>query len=273
MAFLRIIRPFNCLFVGITVLFGAFHGNDPERIAPAIYAVVSAIFIAAAGYVINDYFDLPIDRINKPQRILPAEKMKPNTAYNYAIILFLLGISFSFLTARFLCVILAVFNSLILYYYARKFKAGFLIGNLVVAYSAASTFVYGGVSTSNLQNSLLIAGYAFIYTFYRELIKDAEDIEGDAKFKARTLAIVWGRKNVILFSFLPVFLIIGYTFFANFAGFIVDRTFWLLNVLVALPLITFTFFLTKKSQTRDLHLISDFAKLDMIILMIILWVG
>jgi geranylgeranylglycerol-phosphate geranylgeranyltransferase len=271
MPFIKILRPVNCLFVVLTVFFGAYYLNSEVELLPVIFAVISATFIAAAGYVINDFFDLPIDAVNKPNRILPSGKISPKNAYIYAVILFFIGIIASWLTQNFYCVGLAIINSIALFYYARYFKLSFLAGNIIVAYAAASTFLYGGLAANNLHNSLIIAGFAFLYTLIRELIKDAEDIEGDMKFGAKTLAVRIGRKNTILVSILPALTIIAYTFYVRSS--INELTFWLLHLLVSLPLILFFVLLLEKIEEKRLHRISNFMKLDMLILLIILWVG
>jgi 4-hydroxybenzoate polyprenyltransferase len=103
------------------------------------------------------------------------------------------------------------------------------------------------------------------------LIKDAEDIEGDMKFGAKTLAVRIGRKNTILVSILPALTIIAYTFYVRSS--INELTFWLLHLLVSLPLILFFVLLLEKIEEKRLHRISNFMKLDMLILLIILWVG
>ncbi len=273
MSFLKIIRPFNCLFVAITVLFGAFISNEITKLLPVIFAALSATFIAAAGYVINDFFDLPIDKMNKPHRILPAGMISPQTAYLYAVLLFLIGIVFSFLTQNMICVGLAIFNSLTLFFYAKRFKLSFLTGNLLVSYLAGSTFLYGGLAANNLQNSILIAVYAFLYTLVREFIKDAEDIEGDIQFGARTLAVKLGRKKTSLISLFPTILIILFTFYTFGNGILTFTTFLLMHTLVSLPLIIFFVLLIKKPERKRFAVLSTLMKIDMFILMIILWVG
>ena len=97
MSFFKIIRPFNCFFVALTVFAGAYYLRVIDQFQQVFFAMLSATFIAAAGYVINDFFDIPIDKINKPKRILPSGKMQPKIAYLYAVLLFVIGILLSFL--------------------------------------------------------------------------------------------------------------------------------------------------------------------------------
>lgn len=271
MPFIKILRPFNCFFVALSVLFGAFYLNLEPNIVQVIFAVISATCIAAAGYVINDFFDLPIDMVNKPSRILPAGKITPKTAYIYSVFLFLLGIIASYLTHNFYCVGLAILNSIALFYYAKFLKMSFLAGNIIVSYAAGSTFIYGGLAANNLKNGLIIAIYAFLYTLIREFIKDAEDVEGDARFGAKTMAVKFGRKSTAIISVIPALVIIGFTFYIQNS--ISNVTFWMLHILVTLPLILFFTLLLNKIDKENFNKISTFMKIDMLILLIILWIG
>ena len=271
MPYFQILRPFNCLFVAVSVLFGAFYLNPDAQLNPVFFAVLSAVFIAAGGYVINDFFDLPIDAVNKPKRVLPAGKIVPKTAYLYAVALFLAGILASCFTRNMICLAMATLNSIALFYYARYFKMSFITGNIIVAYAAGSTFIYGGLAADNVKNSLIIATYAFLYTLIREFIKDAEDIEGDMKFGAGTLAVKLGRKNTVFVAMLPASAVIIFTFLMR--SFLNGLTFWLLHLMVSLPLIIFLIMLLAKTEKKRFYKMSNFMKLDMLILLIILWIG
>jgi geranylgeranylglycerol-phosphate geranylgeranyltransferase len=273
MPFLKIIRPFNCLFVAATVLFGALISNDQVSYFHVIFAALSASLIAAGGYVINDFFDLPIDRLNRPERVLPSGKISPASAYLFAVILFLVGIMFSYLTQNFICVALAILNSLLLFLYARHFKLSLLTGNFLVAYAAASTFIFGGIAADNFDNSITIAVYAFLYTILREIVKDAEDIEGDAEFGARTLAVKVGRQWISRISVIPILAIISATVFFFTHNLISRRSFILLHLLVSLPLIVMLGIMFANASKKVFSIFSQTMKVDMIILMIILWIG
>lgn len=272
MAFFKIIRPLNCFFVAACVAFAAFLNNSPQ-LSPVIFAMLSAAIIAAAGYVINDFFDIKIDMINRPNRILPARKMPPHVAYLYAVILFLLGIFLSLLTQKIGCIVLAFINSFVLFFYAKNFKKTILVGNLLVSYTATSAFLYGGICAENISNAIVIAIYAFIYTFLRELVKDGEDIEGDRLAQAHTLAIKLGRNNTAGFTLIPIILIIALHFIFYLNNFFGLITFSLLHILVSIPLIIFFIILQKKPEKKNFALMSKFNKFDMVLILIILWFG
>lgn len=273
MPFFKIIRPVNCLFVVLSVLFGAYYRASASNLIPVIFGAISASFIAAAGYVINDFFDIPIDIINRPDRILPSKKIAPKTAYLFSVMLFILGITVSYFTQNFYCVIMAFFNSLLLFIYAKTFKIRFLTGNILVAYITASTFLYGGLCNNNVRNSLIIVIFAFIYTFLREIIKDAEDIEGDLKLGATTLAVKIGRKNIARVSFIPVLAIFIYSIYL-FSINLIDLTIFSIFTLgVSLPLTILIIYLLRKNEINRFTNASSLMKINMLMLLIILWVG
>ena len=273
MPFLKIIRPFNCLFVILSVFFGAYYQSSISNIFPVIFAALSASLIAAAGYVINDFFDIPIDIINRPNRILPSGKISPKAAYIFSVMLFILGITASYFTQNLYCVIIAIVNSLLLFSYAKMFKMSFLAGNILVAYTTASTFLFGGLCNDNVKSSMIIVIFAFLYTFIREIVKDGEDIEGDIKLGAKTLAVKIGRKNIAIISIFPASAIVFYSIILFTTNTISLRIFLALTAGVSLPLTILIIYILRKSEIKRFANTSSLMKINMLMLLIILWVG
>ena len=271
--YFEIIRPFNTIFVALTILFGAFFHSSSISIYPIIYAILSAVLISAGGYVINDFYDLGIDRINKPKRVLPSGRMASETAYYYSIILFISGIIFGFLTQQIGCIFLSVINSILMYLYAKILKKKFIIGNLVVAYAAASSFIFGAISNSNLKNTIIVSLIAFFYTLIREIIKDMEDVDGDKEEHSTTLPIILGKKTAAIITIIPILVI---TFILNFDTILIDFNIFEifinpLNYIVTFPLIMVYFLYSNNLRTEFLHKISLIMKLDMLLYLIAVW--
>lgn len=272
MPFLKIIRPLNCLFSAVCVLFGAYFLQAIQPAAPIMWAAVSAFLIAAAGYVINDFFDLEIDLINRPERMLPQKKISPQVAYLWAVLLFLAGLFTAVLTGEKYCIILAFINTLLLFYYAKYFKKMLLIGNLIVAYLAGSTFIFGAIAGNNLARGIIPAAFALLYTLIRELIKDAEDIEGDKILGARTIPILWGKNATVYLAIIPFALMI---WLANYFN-LTDQQALPFHVLVGLtllvniPLAIFLIILRLNPKKDNFSKASKFIKLDMLILLLVL---
>jgi geranylgeranylglycerol-phosphate geranylgeranyltransferase len=182
--YFEIIRPLNCLMAGIAVLIGAAVASGDLFTASTFLGFIVAFIAAGAGFIINDYFDFDIDSINKPARPLPSGKISLEWAHRLALLLFGAGILLSvFINA--LALIIAVFNSLLLYMYGRKIKkAGGIEKNLTVSYLVASPFLFGGAVALNITPTLYLVLLAGLANTSREIVKDIEDFEGDRLFAA-----------------------------------------------------------------------------------------
>lgn len=273
MNYLQLIRPFNLLFVLVSVFCGAIYLQPPQFTLPILFAMLSACFIAAAGYAINDYFDVDIDKINKPHRVIASGKIPPYKAFHFAILLFLIGIFLSFCTAQWINVFIAITNSLLLFFYAKKFKLQLIIGNIVVAISSASTFIYGGFANQNFHPSLVIAIFAFLYTLIRELVKDMEDHQADRIKKANTIPIRMGLRKSVFLMFFPLISMFLYLLFLFACSSISITTFLLMHVVILIPITLSLFILLKKNHTLMCRKTATFMKVNMLSLLLILVLG
>ncbi len=191
---LEILRPFNCLMAGAAAIIGLLIAGGFDAKASAI--IFLAVFlITGAGNAINDYYDREIDAVNRPTRPLPSGRISPRDALSYSLTLFAAGCILASLVNQ-LCLVVAALNSVLLFFYARSFKATPLAGNLCVAYLTGSTFLFGGAAYGlpGMEANLVPAGLSFLATMSREIAKDIEDVEGDRKGGAKTLPILAGEK-------------------------------------------------------------------------------
>jgi geranylgeranylglycerol-phosphate geranylgeranyltransferase len=274
MPYFKILRPINFFFVSLTVLFGALYKNPVPFNSNILFAMMSASLISGAGYIINDFFDLKIDVVNRPERMIPSGKISPSAAYIYSVFLFVMGIVLSYLTANIICVSLAIFNSTLLYFYARYFKRKLLWGNLIVSYAAFCSLVYGGLAAGNFENSFYLGLFAFLFTFIREIVKDAEDVEGDREFEVRSIAIAWGKKSVIWLSALITILIILLFIYLQFNHYFTPFTFWLCLLFITIPLLLILRYLYTNIDSKSaFSKSSTILKIDMLILLIIVFIG
>ncbi|MCP4439642.1 MAG: UbiA family prenyltransferase [Aureispira sp.] len=239
---------------------------------------IGTVFIAAAGYIINDIIDLPIDLINKPQKVIIQKQLSTSTAWKtYSTLnLIALGIGI-YLTSSILLGIFVV-TILGLALYALYWKRQVLIGNIVVALLCALVVVEVWIlDIENLSNNIplssnialqLLIGYtlfAFFTTIIRELIKDIEDIEGDRLQNCRTAPIVWGiPKSKILLIVLGITLLIGLSI-ALYAwqSFLALTLLILFNILIILPLLAILTLLSLAKSTIQYAKLSKFVKIYM----------
>jgi geranylgeranylglycerol-phosphate geranylgeranyltransferase len=190
--YVTITRPVNSLVAGLAAIVAYLIATG--TIIPAtllLFAVVC--LITAAGNVINDYFDVEIDRVNRPDRPIPSGQVSLPAARAYAVTLFLAGILVCLFTND-LCIAIAIFNSLLLIAYAAKLKRTPLFGNIAVSFLAASMFLFGGAlgGLPGLYRVMPFAVMTFFAMLSRELVKDAEDVEGDRASGAVTIPIRYG---------------------------------------------------------------------------------
>ena len=158
-------------------------------------------FLSGSALVTNDYFDLEVDRINAPQRPLPAGLLSRVEAMALGLIAALAGLA----AARALNP-LALWFSLVVwlmgFLYNWKLKAAGLWGNLVVGASVAATFVLGGIGVGQAWNRMVwVFGLiAFFFDLAEEIAGDAMDAEGDRKRASKSIAIVRGKRTALRLS-------------------------------------------------------------------------
>ncbi len=194
-AFWEILRPLNCAMAGAAAVIGLLLAAGFYSMAGAL--VFLAVFlITGAGNAVNDYYDREIDTINRPGRPIPGSRISPRTALSYSILLFAAGCILAALASP-LCLAVAVFNSALLFFYARSLKATLLAGNICVAYLTGSTFLFGGTvyGAQGLQANLIPFLLSSLATMSREIMKDVEDMAGDRQGGAATLPILAGERT------------------------------------------------------------------------------
>jgi len=202
LTFFELVRVRNALIAFLGVFIGALLSPYPACALAILAAGLSAALILAGGNAINDYFDVNIDRVNKPKRPIPSGRISSTAAVAIALILFLAGIILATAINKY-CLAIAILNTIILILYAKYSKRILLIANLTVSYLVASIFIYGtavtittqGADAAQLLLTIILAACAFLMTLSREIIKDIEDIEGDKTEGASTLPIVFGAKK------------------------------------------------------------------------------
>jgi 4-hydroxybenzoate polyprenyltransferase len=256
--------------------------------------VLSTVFIAGAGYIINDYFDTRTDMINKPARVVVGVEIGRRVAMILHAVLNIIGVGIGIylgfyirLPALSLVFILAPG---LLWFYSTNYKRQFLVGNLSVAFLTGLVPLLGvlfEIPLLNRQYGQLMLQYhlnfnyilawvggfsffAFLTTLIRELIKDAEDFEGDAAYGMRTLPIVlgmiWTKVLVLLLVCLAmvmlIYLLLKHILFSVSPPDYYSLGYFALFLLLPLALLAF-FFATAKSK-EEFHRASTLIKLIML---------
>ena len=224
---LRLTRWSNLLFLGALVWVmekwvatpildhAAFGEQLPGYLL--VLTALAIVLIAAGGYVINDYFDLKIDRINRPDSVIVGQSISKPTAMRLSV-----GLSAAGVVCGIICAILLRSMTIgiiyaivpgLLWFYSASYKRLLLIGNLTIALLAALTPMMVAMTNvallqvryaailpyTTLEHELYgwlggFALFAFLLTWIREIIKDMQDQMGDREFECHTLPIVWGER-------------------------------------------------------------------------------
>ncbi|MCS6988995.1 MAG: geranylgeranylglycerol-phosphate geranylgeranyltransferase [Chloroherpetonaceae bacterium] len=212
MPYLELLRPSNIVILFFGTLLGAFVavGNAAFFRVETYLAGVVTILVGGAGNVINDYFDVEIDRINKPHRPLARGALTRTQAFRYWLVLNVVALVVaSFLTT--LNLIMALFTIPTLYVYSRHLKRALLVGNLVISALVSLGFLYGAASTGKTENVFYPTLFSFLLNFGRELLKDLEDVEGDGACGADTIPIRFGATATLALATLSFAAMIGAT--------------------------------------------------------------
>jgi 4-hydroxybenzoate polyprenyltransferase len=196
--------------------------------------VLSALFITAAGYVINDYFDTKTDMLNRPETVLIGRKISRRAAMALHIVLNVFGVALGIYLSLYIGILAVGVAYLLaaglLWFYSTSYKRQFLIGNILVAvFTAVVPFLvvvfevpllnqqYRDILIENnmsFNNILAWVGgfsyFAFLSTLIREIIKDVEDYQGDLAYGRNSLPIVLGiRASRYVIGFLILFLLVS----------------------------------------------------------------
>jgi len=191
--------PFSA---GVCVVLGEFLAleSTPQLLQMAT-GFLSFFFISAAALILNDYFDLEIDRVNAPQRPLPAGLVTQRDVLVLSSAVTLLGFLASTLISL-LALITTVVVWIVGFLYNWRYKRSGLAGNLMVSFSVGMTFVFGGIVVGQPLNFGVwwFGAIAGLLDLGEEIAADAMDFEGDRLIGSRSLAIVYGRARALRIS-------------------------------------------------------------------------
>ena len=296
-AFLRLVRWPNLVFIVLTqflfyycIILPSFERVDiTSALSWKLFSwlTISSVLIAAAGYIINDYFDLNIDQVNKPDSIVIQKIIKRRWAIFWHLSFSFIGVVIAFYVswrtgshiigpANLACVLL-------LWFYSTSFKKRFLFGNLIISILTAwvvfvlylgelnigrmtQDVAYHQVMVKIFKLAVLYGGFAFIISLVREVVKDMEDIQGDEKYGCRTMPVVWGIPSSKVFAgvwlIVLTLAVVIMQVYAVLIGWFGEALFAL--VLIVVPLVNIFRKLYVAAVNNDFHKISTLIKLVML---------
>ncbi len=297
--FIKIIRVQNLLIIILTqiairyfVIQPILRLNGFDLSISLIYfsgLVLATILIAAAGYIINDYYDIKVDYLNRPEKVIVGTKLSKTSVFVFFVILMFTGLAVgSYISLKNnmaeLIIIFLVISGL-LWFYSYSYSKQFLIGNIVIAVLTSMVPLIIGLSEIKgiyLQYKTLIFDYlymidtlkywifgytafAFISTLFREIIKDTEDFEGDFVDNRKTIPLILGIKNTkVVLLILNIFMLISILFlYIKYIGLEIFTLVYILATLI-FPLMYILYLVYNANSKKHYHLASNLLKYIMV---------
>ncbi len=311
--FIRLTRPLNLLIIAVTMVVmrvGVIDGHlqrGMEALATEagvtldeltrttgelgarmpllhfVLLVLSTVLIAAGGNVINDYFDMRIDRINKPGRVIVGTLVKRRVAMigHWALsgTGMVLGLFVAWRSQLLPLALIPAFSIVALWWYSLIFKRRWLIGNGLVALLTALVPLtvglyeipllqraYPGPIQAMLANNMAFeitpafqdlwwwiggyAAFAFLSTLAREMQKDMADVKGDATHGRRTIPIAWGMRAARVITMLYIGITIALLLFVRATLLTDPLSYWYIGLGVILPLLLSAAFTYQATDRR-----------------------
>ncbi|MDR0371428.1 MAG: geranylgeranylglycerol-phosphate geranylgeranyltransferase [Prevotellaceae bacterium] len=299
-AYLKVVRPLNLFFIAVTQLLLQYtvvvpilktYGFDTEVNTLRLFLLIAAtVLIAAGGYALNDYFDIKIDRINRPDKQIAGKIIQRSALMIYHQALtatgVLCGLLLACFTGSFTLTFIFIVTPGMLWFYSASYKRRFLIGNLIVSFNTALSVLIVGIAQISalygLYGDLLyqtpipktiyawtggFSFFAFMTTWIREIIKDMEDKKGDMEMECRTMAIVWGdgkTKKMLYFliTLTVVLLLLADFLWIDFEGNLTTRY---IIFGIALPFTALIYLVHQSRHSQSYHQASVLSKVIMLI--------
>lgn len=301
-AFFKLTRWSNLLMIAIMMLIVYYCLMSPLFVSgiasvmpspPAfLLLLISLVFIVAGGYVINDLFDVEIDKLNKPDKLIVTKNFTEKETKISYIMLTTIGLASGLVSSLMIekndfLTLFALLSLLValLYSYSSTYKKKFFVGNLIVSLSVAfAVFLPWLFELLYLSDNLLVlsaskelmmgvlpfvliyTAFAFLMTLIREIIKDAEDYKGDSVTRCRTIPIVLGinkTKTILCIMVVALMLLLFYYSFILF-----NLKLYVAFAMMLLIVVCSIFLLVKiyKADVKnDFHFMSGLSKIMMLI--------
>lgn len=291
-AFFRLVRYPNLIFIFLTqyllqyaVIVPVFHHyNIQQTLGQGWFFLLSlsTVLVAAAGNIINDYFDINIDLVNKPDKVIIDRIINRRWAIAWHTILNVIGILMGFVVAWKVGYPFIGFTQVccsgLLWFYSTAYKRQLIIGNVVISFLTALSVLIVGFYEPQLYREitplnapavylllriiLLYGAFAFLISMIRELVKDLEDVEGDNRLGCRTLPIVYGINASKDITFVFTGLLIALILFVQYQmiglGWYFSTSY--LSLFVQIPLVWMCMRLKKAVSPKAYHRLSRMIK-------------
>jgi len=274
LSYLSLIRVVNCLLAAGAVLLGGYLTMPDLPWGALTLAAGAAFFTCAAGNVVNDILDLEIDRVNRPERVLPSGQVMLREARLVAFGAHVLAVGLGALVNWWVLGTVVLALGLLFAYNLWLKKVPF-VGNLVIAVLSALTFLTGGVAVDtvlawHLPGPLIPAAFALLFPLVREILKDCDDLSGDRRGGVVTLPELVGTQAAVGLALLLFFALVLLTYVPVYFDWF-SRPYEVITIyLVDLPLLAYLIFVWGNPTRRLLRIGSLALKAGMLLGMLAL---
>ncbi len=201
--YLKLSRIGNVIITFLSIeCAGILCGGEFAESWKILTAALAASLITAGGNAVNDFFDIEIDKINRPHRPLVSGKLSVKQVKTFYFIVTITGLAAS-MVLNIYSFLIAAAAATTVFMYSFKLKRSVFWGNFVVALVTGVTFIYAGSAIKDFKDVYPAAIFAFLTNLIREIIKDAEDVKGDNEIGVRTIATKYGTTTS---AYLSIFL-------------------------------------------------------------------
>jgi len=279
--YLRLVRWKNLLIIGLTQLLFVLLTRTVFLALNDIALIISTILTAAAGYVINDYYDLEADKINKPNKIFISKSIRKDQSRRFYFALVTLALWVGHYALKELTSVILTIN-ILLFLYSYKLKRWPIIGNLMVSICSAGVIFIIYIANSSSIEAFKVESKGILFFFsicalltsmVREMVKDMEDIEGDKVAGYKTLPILAGIKTTKAIAILSLFSLLLY-YFIGALEFYPKSFLPLVGFFIIVLFSSFILFkISKVNKKEDYSKLSIYCKILMLVGLgsVILW--
>ncbi len=298
--FLKVIRYKNLLFIAfiqlvmqklvIVPILQTFGFQTTFNNSLLFLLIASTVLIAAGGYVLNDYFDIKIDAINRPEKQLVGTKISRQSAMLMHQILtglgILVGLLLAYFTQSFTLGFIYIVIPGLLWFYSASYKRQFIVGNVVISFITSITILIVAIAQiADLQKEFgklifetaiphqiyawlgAFSIFAFLCNWIREIIKDMEDERGDRELECHTMPIIWGIKKTKWFIYGLITVTVIGLFAANALFIPFEGTLTLRYIIfgLLLPLAVLCYLMAMAKSREDFNQAASMLKIIMLV--------
>lgn len=269
----KISRPINIFLGSLSVLITATFFTPFPNVIKLIFAMLVVMLLNAAANCVNDIRDIEIDKINRPNRPLPAGKLNIPEVKIFAIILFIVGNIISFSLGIFPFIISLFIATPLMIIYAIKLKQIAIWGNLLVSFILGLAFIFAAGAFGNYKIGIVPAVLAFLFTLIREIIKDMEDMIGDEQFDAKTLPVMIGidkTKSIVVFLMFVLIIVILIPYLIGVYG-----VYYLIVVLISvgIPVLLMIGYLLINKEQKKYNYLAKILKVEIFFGLLSIYLG